>query len=382
MRPVASLVALLLPPGAALVEALVRCWDDGDAAVILDPSLPPPALDEALAAAAPQVVRSAGGEHRRADGRGIDDGDALVVLTSGTTGLQRAAVVTHAAVDAAAAATSDALSVDPSRDRWLSCLPLHHVGGLGVVTRALRTRTPLEVLDHPSAEAIEAAGRAGATLVSLVPTLLARLDPTAFRVVLVGGAAPPASRPANVVVTWGLTETFGGVVYDGRPLTGVEVRAEAGELLVRTPTAARAWRDGTPVADTDGWMRTGDGGHIDEDGSVHVTGRLAEVIRTGGEMVWPQRLEAVLAAHPAIAEVAVLGLDDPAWGQRVHAVVVAAEPGAPPTLDALRDHVAALLPRFWAPRSMQLVASLPRTALGKVRTTELRSHLAGDDPRD
>src|SRR5690606_34836965 len=123
---------------------------------------------------------------------------------------------------ASALATSQRLGVDPERDRWLACLPLAHVGGLSVVTRALLTGTPLTMHDGFDAAQLAAAVAAGCTLTSLVPTALARIDPAPWRRILLGGQAPPADRPANVIATYGMTETGSGVVYDGLPLDGVE----------------------------------------------------------------------------------------------------------------------------------------------------------------
>ena len=120
-------------------------------------------------------------------------------------------------------ATSDRLGVDPSRHAWVACLPLAHVGGLSVVTRALLTGTPLTVLPGFDADAVEALGRAEkATHLSLVPAALRRLDPALFTRILLGGSRPPGDLPANVVVTYGMTETGSGVVYDGVPLDDVE----------------------------------------------------------------------------------------------------------------------------------------------------------------
>jgi O-succinylbenzoic acid--CoA ligase len=365
-------VAVVAEGGPAFVDTLRRVWDDGDALFPLDPRLPPPAAEALLDAMAPStVIDLSDAAHPRPGGLPVEDGDALVVATSGTTGEPRGAVLSHDAVRAAARATSAALAIDPERDQWLACLPLAHVGGLSVVTRALATAIPLRLLARPDPQAVAAEARAGATLVSLVATVLARIDTSGFRRVLVGGSAAPTARPANVVATYGLTETGGGVVYDGRPLEGVDARAVEGELHLRGPMMLRAYRDGRDPKDADGWLATGDAGSVAGDGTVTVVGRMAEVIVTGGEKVWPGPVEAVLSRHPAVAEVAVIGRIDPAWGQRVVAVVVPAHPASPPPLDELRRWVKAQLPAYAAPRELVLADALPRTALGKLRRAKL-----------
>jgi O-succinylbenzoic acid--CoA ligase len=366
-----ELVALAVRPGPAFVAALERVWGDGDAAFPLDLRLPDAARYSVLAAMAPARLIDADGEvHERDGGRPVEPGDALVVATSGSTGAPKGVVLTHAAVAASAEATSRRLSVDPDRDRWLACLPLAHVGGLAVVTRALVTGTPLTVLPAPDPAAVLAAG---ATLVSLVPTALARLDAASFRVIVLGGSTPPAELPPNVVTTYGLTETGSGVVYDGGPLDGVEVRiAPDGEILLRAPMLLRAYRDGRDPTTPDGWFPTGDLGRWDGE-RLTVHGRRGDLIISGGENVWPEPVEGVLARHPAVADVAVAGRPDPEWGQRVVAYVVPREPTDPPRLEALRDHVKQELPAWCAPRELVLVDALPRTALGKVRRADLRS---------
>ena len=279
-------------------------------------------------------------------------------------------MLTHDAVAASATATSRRLAVDPARDRWLACLPLAHVGGLSVVARALATGTPLTVLAGPDPAAVAAAG---ATLVSLVPTALARIDPGWFRMIVLGGATPPPVVPPNAVTTYGLTETGSGVVYDGPPLDGVEVRIDAdGEIHLRGPMLLRAYRDGRDPKAADGWFATGDIGSW-RDGRLVVHGRRGDLIVTGGENVWPEPVERVLGGHPGVADVAVAGRPDPEWGQRVVAFVVAADRAAPPSLDSLRDHVKRELPPWCAPRQVVLVDAVPRTSLGKVRRSDLPS---------
>jgi O-succinylbenzoic acid--CoA ligase len=271
-------------------------------------------------------------------------------------------------VAASAAATSARLEVDPAADVWLACLPLAHVGGLSVVTRALLTSTRLVVHDRFDAQAVITAA---ATLVALVPATLARVDASRFRRIVLGGSAPPTDRPSHVVATYGMTETGSGVVYDRVPLDGVQVAARDGEIHVRGPMLLRAYRDGTDPKDPDGWLPTGDGGTVDADGRLTVFGRLGDLIITGGENVWPVAVEAVLARQPGVAEVAVVGRPDPEWGQRVVAFVVPADPAAPPTLDALRAAVRDELAPWAAPKELDIVAALPRTAIGKVRRADL-----------
>lgn len=370
----------------AFVDVLRRTWDDGDAVLPVDPRLPRPAVDDLLAALRPATLV----DPSEPDGP-IDvhpssaptaEGDALVIPTSGTTGAPKGIVHTHDALAAQAGAVHSRLDVTGT-DRWLACLPLAHVGGLGVVVRALVDDVALVVQDGFDAEAVGAARDAGATLTSLVPTALDRIGAEGFRWIVLGGSADTVSeRPANVVRTWGLTETGGGVVYDGVPLPGVEVSAVEGELWVRSEGLARGVRssDGT-VTDLRrarpghpgeaAWLPTGDAGEVGDDGRVTVHGRIGGMIVTGGENVWPEAVEAALRTHPAVADVAVAGRPDPEWGEVVLAWVVPRDRSGPPTLDDLRTHVKGTLPPWCAPRVVEVVDALPRTPLGKVRRVAL-----------
>ncbi|HEY8094314.1 MAG TPA: fatty acid--CoA ligase family protein, partial [Acidimicrobiales bacterium] len=180
-----------------------------------------------------------------------------------------------------------------------------------------------------------------------------------------------------VVTTYGMTETGSGVVYDGLPLDGVEVRvADDGEIHLRGPMLLRAYRDGADPKDADGWLPTGDLGAIGTEGRLVVHGRRGDLIITGGENVWPDPVETRLALHPDVAEVAVAGREDAEWGQRVVAFVVPRPGAAPPELADLRSWVKAALPAFCAPRELALVPEIPRTALGKPR----RDALVADRP--
>ena len=309
------------------------------------------------------AVVTAEGTDARSGGRAVEPGDALVVATSGSSGQSKGVVLTHDGVRASAEATSRRLGVTPS-DHWLACLPLSHVGGLSVVTRALHTGTALTVHDGFDAGAV---GRSTATLVSLVATALWRIDPTRFRVIVLGGSRPPVDRPPNSVATYGMTETGSGVVYDRRPLDGVEVRVVGGELQLRCPMLLRCYRDGTDPRTADGWFPTGDIGEIDDSGLVTVHGRRGDLIITGGENVWPEPVEAILREHPAIADVAVVGVPDEEWGQVVTAVVVLVAGESSPSLEEVRERVKSRLAGFNAPRRVVVVPELPRTTLGKLK---------------
>lgn len=343
--------------GQAFVDAMFRAWDAGDAVLPVDPRLP--------STASRRLRRALGA------GEAIGGDVALVVATSGTTGDSKGVELTHAAVAASAEATSGFLGVDPSIHRWLACLPLAHVGGLSVVTRAHHTSTPVTVHDGFDADAVDAAARAGCTHVSLVATAMARVDTSAWTQIVLGGSAPPADRPDNSVATYGLTETGSGVVYDGVPLPGVEVGIVDDEILLRGPMIACRYRDGTPVVDADGWLRTGDVGRMSH-GRLEVIGRADDMIVTGGENVHPDPVERRLRAHPAIVDAAVVGRADPEWGQRVVAVIEPVDADVIPDLAELRDWVRAEFPAWAAPKELVVRATLPRTALGKIRRSALR----------
>jgi O-succinylbenzoic acid--CoA ligase len=371
VAPMARLVALALPGGPAFVDAVRLIWDAGDAVAPLDPRSPEPLRRAQLATLAPDALVDGDGRHPLQDGRPVDDGDAAVLLTSGTSGTQRAAVLTHAALEASAYMSATAVGVDPSA-RWLACLPLHHVGGFGVVARALVTGAELEVHDGFDADAVTGAARAGCTHTSLVPTALGRIHPELFKVILLGGSHLPADRPPNTIGTYGMTETCGGVFYDGLALNGVAVRIENDEILLRSPTLLRCYRDGTDPVGPSGWFHTGDLGSLDPaTGHLSVAGRAGDVIVTGGEKVWPVDVEQALMGDTRVAEVAVVGRPDDEWGQRVVALVVPVDPSDPPVLDDLVARVREALPRHAAPKALELVAALPRTSLGKIRRSYL-----------
>jgi O-succinylbenzoic acid--CoA ligase len=380
-----DLVAVALAPGPAWPPILAELWSRGAAVLPIDPRLRPAERRDILDRARPGLVLDADQVTVRTDARAVEDGTALAVATSGTAGSPKVVELSRRAVEAAVHASAEALRTSVA-EPWLCCLPVAHIGGLMVLMRGVVTGAPVVV--HVGFNAREVAA-ADVAHVALVPTMVRRLlDAGAglghLRTIVVGGARLPdpdadAARAAggNVVTSYGLTETGGGIAYDGRLLGGTSARPGSdGELEVAGPTVMRGYL-GDPTATAgaftlDGWLRTGDVGAVTDDGRLHVVGRLDDRIRTGAETVWPHEVEAVLRDHPNVAEVAVAGRPDAEWGSHVVAYVVPVRVDRPPTLEDLRDHVAERIARFKAPREIVLLPKLPRTASGKVLRSRLR----------
>ncbi|MFC4125977.1 o-succinylbenzoate--CoA ligase [Nocardia rhizosphaerae] len=323
----------------------------------------------------------------------IDDDVALVVTTSGTTGIPKGALLGAAALRASGNATHARLG---GPGAWLLALPTHHIAGIQVMLRSILAGTEPTVLDVSGGFLPEALAGAVAAMrgprryTALVPTqLIKSLDsPVAAKAlaeldgVLVGGAATPLpiyerARDAGITVvrTYGMSETCGGCVYEGIPLDGTEVRIEDGRVLLGGAMIARGYRNlpDHPAFAEPGWFRTEDAG-VYEDGVLSITGRLDEAIMTGGLLVLPQVVEAVLANHAGISECVVLGLPDERLGQRV-AVAIVPVPGAEPTLEEIRAHVVAELDSIAAPRELAVLSEIPLRGPGKPDRNALRDHL-------
>ncbi|WP_036437713.1 o-succinylbenzoate--CoA ligase [Mycobacterium sp. URHB0044] len=322
-------------------------------------------------------------------GEEIDDDVAIVVSTSGTTGVPKGAMLTAAALIASASATHDRLGGPGS---WLLALPPYHVAGLQVLVRStLAGTTPVavppsfDVTELPAAISSLGAGRRYASLVAVqldkalgdeaATAALAELDG-----ILIGGGPMPAAvaeRAAaagiSVIRTYGMSETAGGCVYDGVPLDGVEVRIDDGRVVLGGDTVAKGYRnpvDPDPFSEP-GWFRTDDVGVLDDSGVLRVLGRVDDAISTGGLTVLPQLVETALATHPAVADCAVFGVPDERLGQRVAAAIVLAGDSAMPTIAELRAHVEQTLDATAAPREVHAVEELPRRGIGKLDRREL-----------
>ncbi len=363
-----DLLAIDLPLGRALEETLNQCVEDEQAFCILDQRLSSRRKVEELELLGATAVLDGSGERSVIGGRDVDDEVGLVMLTSGSSGTPKAAELTWSALRASAILTQASLRAD-TPPVWHPCIPANHIGGLAVLLRAILSDASLLWTEDGD---LERAASLGATHVSLVRTQLARHDVSGFYRVLLGGARPPFELPDNVVTTWGMTETGSGVVYDGYPLDRVELVAVDGELCVRTPTLFRSYRDAPRPAivgpdGRDDWFPTGDAGDV-VDGRVRVRGRIDFVINTGGEKLWPEDLESVLSSVEGIVDVAVTAADDPEWGERVIALVVA---DVTDLDEQIRATASERLGPWAKPKEIRYVVAIPRTGSGKIRRSEL-----------
>ena len=371
-------------PDANVPPGCERLWVPAD-----DPS------HDALAQAAPKAVGY------------VPAGDSpqCLIYTSGTSGRAKGAVLTLSQHAWAARGSEWALGHD-LRDAWLLALPLFHVGGQAIVLRAIWAGTRVVALPRFDARRVAAHLTDGSvTLASLVPTMLQRVLEAApaphrfsasLRAVLIGGgrADPDLLRQAHaqglpVRSTFGMTETASqaatlevgqapdGLDTSGTPLIGVDVRIAQpgpdgiGEIAVRGPQVFRGYWDEDPRRPGD-WFFTGDMGRLDPQGRLVVVDRRTDLIVSGGENVYPAEIERVMASHPEVGAVAVVGVSDPEWGQSAVGVVVPAA-GASPTPEGLAQFAAQHLARYKVPRRWVLAAALPLTASGKVSRQAVRA---------
>jgi o-succinylbenzoate---CoA ligase len=382
-----SLHAVQFPAAAGdrMLGLLAAALDGSGPAILpLDPALPRAALARVLEEFTPAVLHTPGGTQRLdlpapardAAGRAMADDTAVVIATSGSTGRPKAVELSGAALTASASASLRRIGTHPQQ-RWLCCLPTFHISGLGVLVRALLTGSDPVIAAAVSPQVLAASDCA---YVSLVPTQLRRLldagkGPGQVQAVLLGGAAPgdtllTDARAAGwrVITTYGMTETCGGCVYDFVPLDGVQVRITDEIVEIAGPTLFTGYLgqpELTASVLADGWFRTADLGRWLPGDRLGIRGRADDVINTGGEKVVPGEVEAVLGTAPGVADVVVVGLPDPEWGEAVTAIVVPANPANPPNLAVLRSSVRAVMSAYAAPRRLVLVSQFPLLPSGK-----------------
>ncbi|MFO0889009.1 MAG: long-chain fatty acid--CoA ligase [Isosphaeraceae bacterium] len=370
-------------------------------------------------------ARAADEDHCHHERQGLDDGPLAAVdlgwddpwvlcYTGGSTGRPKGAVLTHGNIawNAINTAVSWGLTAD---DVAILNAPLFHTGGLNVFTAPLvhLGGTSIVCRGFDVEQVYDLIDEGRVTIFFGVPTMFLALQEhprwrtTDFRrlkLVISGGAPCPAiiherfwERSVPFKTGYGLTEAGPNTFWlpdgdvrrkpgsVGFPLFHIDIRIvdqagrdcgpdEVGELLIRGPhVCAGYWNRPEETARTirDGWLRTGDLARRDAEGYAFIVGRLKDLIISGGENVYPAEVESVLAAHPAVAEAALIGVPDPKWGESPRAVV-ALKPGATLSLPELREFAARWLARYKLPVSLIAVVSLPRTAAGKIDKSQLK----------
>ena len=352
----------------------------------------------------------------------LPDADDVVVImyTSGTTGRPKGAMLTHG--NLFWNNVNALLSFDINQDDIsLVCAPLFHIGGLNVTTLLTLQKGGQIVLmpGFDPGQALKLIAEHHVTTMFGVPAMFLFMsqvpewdaaDLSSIRYFVCGGAPVPehlitlyGNRGVPFAQGYGLTETaplalvmradetahrIGSAGHRVLPLSDVRLvdaenqpvaSGERGEICVRGPQVMKGyWNNEAATAaviDDGGWFHTGDVGTTDADGYVYVVDRVKDMVITGGENVYPAEVESVLYGHPAIAEVAVLGVPDERWGESVTAVV-ALRPGTELTLEEVREFAQPLLAGFKVPRRLDLVDALPRNPAGKILKYQLRDQLA------
>ena len=355
-----------------------------------------------LAALRDELMSNVGVE--RTPVRGIEDGDALLVYTSGTTGRPKGALHTQAGMLANVAAALDAQGIDEAT-RTLAVLPLFHVGGLCIQTLpTLLAGGAVRLQPRFDASAWFDDVKSWRPSTSLlVPAVMRALidhprwrdaDLSSLRFVNSGSQIVPVAlieafhaRGVPVAQVYGATETgpvsvalhprdaLAHVGCAGRPALTVELRlADDGEVCLRAPNLLRAYhRDAQPAFDADGWFHTRDLAERGADGMLRMLGRCTDLIISGGENIHPAEIEDLVAAHAAVAECAVVGMPDTRWGEvPVLALVLREGAREAEVVSALRAAFEQGLARFKHPQRIVVLDALPRTALGKLRQDALK----------
>ncbi|NIK56273.1 AMP-binding protein [Kribbella shirazensis] len=318
-------------------------------------------------------------------GEPVEDGCAVVLTTSGSSGEPKGVVLSREALVASATGTHERLG---GPGQWLLPMKPYFVGGLQILTRSLIAGTsPVMLGENFTESARKMTGARRYT--AMVPTQLARYLETdleglrSFDAIVIGGASTPeqlkrraAAAGVNAIPAYGMTETGSGCVYDGVPLDGTAVDLDGNRILIRGNTLFSGYRlrpELTAEVFRDGWFRTQDRGEI-VDGRLRVIGRVDDVVISGGVNVTLPTVQARLLEHPRVKDAVVLGVPDAEWGTRVVAFVVAGTADQPSGgaairgigREELRDFVAETLPRAWAPRDVVELQALPMLASGKV----------------
>lgn len=406
-----ALTAVTVPPGMGgvlkLASVMGPALDGSGPAIAPMPDSPEFVVNQTLKALRPDDPKYP-----------LESNDiAIVCATSGSTGTPRGVLLSQQALSASATAFGNRFGTN---NRWVVSMPAHRIAGIMVLVRSWYHNSPFEI--DPSvggARTFEAAAFAATTMravresdkdgralmVSLVPTQIARLIESgsvgiealqSYDLVLSGAAATPQPMlnkmrelGIKVSISYGMTETCGGCVFDGRPLDGVNVSLgtqddiEPGRVTISGPVAASGYRlrpDLDAVSFISGKVQTHDVGKLDPSGLLHILGRLDDVVTVGGVNVALSAVESLIRHHPAIEDVAVIDLQDELWGSIPIAYVVTRNHISNPSslISEIQATIRDQISRAAVPRTVQFVTSLPMLDSGKIDRISLRMQAANE----
>ena len=338
-----------------------------------------------------------------------------IIYTSGTTGKPKAVMLTNENYYWSAVGSGENLGVNPD-DRWLLCMPYYHIGGLSILMRSAIYGTCAVIHDGFDQEKVNLYLRQSSiTLLSVVPTMLKRMVesdahkfPDTIRAVLVGGGPVSKTlleeaqiRGLPVLQTYGLTEATSQISTlspkdaiekigsAGKILSINILRIEkkineddVGEILVKGPTVTTGYfghHEATQKIINDGWLHTGDIGHLDDDGYLFISDRRDDLIISGGENIYPAEIENVLVNFEGVFEVAVVGFSDNEWGEKVVAVLVLDEKKMEIDIIKLKYYLDENLANYKHPRQIFITnKELPRTVSGKLQRYIVRLKFEND----
>jgi long-chain acyl-CoA synthetase len=353
---------------------------------------------------------------------------AIQMYTSGTTGHPKGAQLSHANLLALLPGALQQFGHWHDKDVNLVCMPLFHIGGSGWgLIGFYRGIESVLTRDPDPAVLLRLIPEYHITKAFMVPALLLFVlqnpqcrttDFSSLELIAYGASPAPVDLVRNAIKVfgcglaqvYGLTETTGAITYlppedhdekaperlksCGKAMTGIEIRVidasgadvatgEVGEIITRSPqTMMGYWNqpEATRRAIRDDWFHTGDAGYLDTDGYIYIYDRVKDMIISGGENIYPAEVESALFSHPAVADVAVIGVPDDKWGEAVKAMVVK-KPGGEVAPEELMSFVRERIAGYKVPRSVDFVPALPRTPTGKILKRELRKPFWADQER-
>jgi len=414
-------ILIYLPSGVELIEIILACFEIGAVAAPISPKLTEGERNVIIDKIQPKLIitnwnqklpdfpspipvscieelpnASSGCSVIKNDYIYNSDDITAIILTSGTTGIPKAVQLTYGNFEASCNNWNVFLQFQ-SNDQFLCCLPLHHIGGLAVMLRALMFGFSVNLVSTFEAKLVlDTIIKYPVSIISLVPTMLKRILDLegglkaikSLRWILLGGGPSPEylldlciKEKLNIVKVYGMSETCSGTVglklldepqnklYAGRPFNGAKIWTENNELYISGPMVMKGY---VGEAATNGHHNSHDLGQVDNGNLVFLDIRRKDLIITGGENVNPLEVEEALLQIEGITDAAVIGVEDVEWGEKVVAYIVNSEFGI--RNSEFRMKLKGRISDFKIPKEFIQVSSIPRNELGKIVYEKLREH--------